>query len=382
MNVPFVDLSVIHKPLAAEFQAVLDRAVTDSAFIGGKVVADFERAWADYCGAAHCVAVSSGTDALVLALKAEGIGKGDEVITVPNSFVATAEAIVMAGARPVFADVDPRTHLMRDWYYIPSKFSAVFLPVHLFGQPCPLVETLDYADKFGMRVIEDACQSHGARYADGRRVGGWGENGIRAACWSFYPGKNLGALGDAGAVTTDDPALAETIRWLRDHGSPIKGVHTDVGGTHRMDAIQAGFLLAKLPHLDIWNACRRAAAARYTDRLKNIPGVETVTQAPDTQSCWHLYVIRVPNRDHVARGLAARGIQTGVHYPEPIHLQPGWRWLGYGPGSFPVAESLARCQLSLPMFAGIADAQVDAVCAALAEVMDLEAKKEPADGQA
>lgn len=368
MSVPFVDLNVIHRPLAAEFQAVLDRAVADSAFIGGAAVAGFEAAWAGYCGAAHCVGVSSGTDALALALRAAGVGPGEEVVVPANSFVATAEAVVMAGARPAFCDVDPDTHLMTAETLraaLTSRTRAV-IPVHLFGQAVNMGPIVALANNYGLLVIEDACQAHGARYC-GRRVGSLGS---LAACWSFYPAKNLGALGDAGAVTTRDPELAARLRRLRDHGSPAKYVHTEVGGTFRLDALQAGFLSVKLPHLDGWNAARARAAVRYDRQLEGVPGITPVLT--DGGSNRHLYVVRFRDSAECARveaELKRRGIGTGRHYPLPIHFQPAFAYLGCGPGSFPAAENLAGRMLSLPMFAGITDAQVDEVCRALVEVL-------------
>jgi len=365
--IPFVDLSRVHAPLREEFLGVLARAIDSSAFVMGGAVRDFEAAFARYCGSRHCVGVSSGTDALLLALKAAGIGPGDEVITVPNSFVATAAAIRMAGATPVFVDVDESTQLVdvRRLERAVTPRTRAVVPVHLFGQVAPMDEIGAFASARGLVVIEDACQAHGARLG-GRRIG---ELGSLAAAFSFYAGKNLGALGEAGAVVTNDDELAARLRRLREHGQSERYVHVELGTNARLDAIQAGFLSVKLAHLDRWNAERRRLAARYTERLSRARGAIVPEEKGPAGAghVYHLYVVRVRERDKARAFLQERGISTGIHYPIPIHLQGAFADLGLGPGSFPVAERLAREILSLPMFPGLTDDELDRVCDALEE---------------
>lgn len=363
-QIPFVDLSRAHRPLREKFLGVLARAIDESAFVMGSAVREFEEAFAQYCGSKYCVGVSSGTDALVLALKAAGLGRGDEVITVPNSFIATAAAIRMAGATPVFVDVDERTQLMdvRLLERAITPRTRAILPVHLFGQVAQMSEIHKVASAHKLIVIEDACQAHGATLG-GRRIG---ELGSLAATFSFYAGKNLGALGEAGAVITNDSEFASRLRRLREHGQSEKYIHAELGTNARLDAIQAGFLSVKLAHLDSWNAERRRLAARYNQKLSGVPGV-LLPHAADPGHVYHLYVVRVKDRDGARRFLQERGISTGIHYPIPIHLQGAFADAGYGPGSFPVTEMLAREIISLPMFPGLTDAEVDRVCGALTE---------------
>ena len=366
--IPFLDLGRVHAPLRDEFLGVLARAVDSNAFVMGEAVRDFESAFADYCGAAHCVGVASGTDALSLALRAAGIGPGDEVITVPNSFIATAAAIRFAGGTPVFVDVDEATQLMDASVLdaaITPKTKAV-IPVHLFGQPADMDAVLEIASARGLVVIEDAAQAHGARY----KGGCVGALGSLATCFSFYAGKNLGGLGEGGAVTTDDERVASRIRRLREHGQDEKYYHVELGTNSRLDAIQAGFLGVKLAHLDGWNEERRRAAARYDARLSGASGVVTPTLAPWAEHVYHLYAVRIRDRDGARAHLLEMGIATGIHYPVPIHLQKAVADLGYSEGSFPVAEKLAREVLSLPIFPGITDDEVDRVSDGLAAWAD------------
>ncbi len=332
----------------------------------GPEVRAFEEAFAIWCQARHAIGISSGTAAIELTLRALGIGSGDEVITTPFTFIATAEAISATGATPVFADIDPATYNLN-----PAAVEAAItprtralLPVHLYGQPANMPALAAIAQRHGLALIEDAAQAHGAEI-DGRRVGSLGH----AACFSFYPGKNLGAYGDGGAVTTGDEALAGRLRKLRDHGRVSKYVHDEIGYGHRLDALQAAILAAKLPHLDAANAARRRLAARYGELLA---GSELVLpHVPQgVTPVWHLYVVRTARRDEVLAGLKAQGIEAGIHYPLPLHLQPAYRSLGLGSGAFPVAEAASQQVLSLPLFPEMTDAQQERVVAALVESID------------
>jgi dTDP-4-amino-4,6-dideoxygalactose transaminase len=364
MPIPFLDLGAQYAAIRPEADAAIRRVLESNAYVLGPAVESFERAFADYCGVKHCVGLNSGTAALALLLQAAGIGRGDEVITVANSFFASLEAIVEIGATPVLVDCDEETALMN-----PAALEAAItprtkaiVPVHLYGQPADMDAINALAKPRGIKVFEDACQAHGATYK-GKKAGSLGDG----AAFSFYPGKNLGAYGEGGAVTTDDEALAESIRMLREHGSKKKYHHELMGWNERMDGIQGAVLGVKLPHLDAWNAARRAHAARYAEKLP--PSARMFSQSPGTMSCWHLLVVRVADRDHVRNELEARGIGTNIHYPLPIHLQPACKELGWQEGDFPVSEKLAGEILSLPMYAELTTEQVDEVCAAVGEVM-------------
>ena len=346
MTVRFLDVRAIHASIAAELAEAVQRVVASGWYVLGPEVEAFEAEWATYVGAAHCVSVGNGLDALTLTLRALGIGAGDEVVVPSHTFVATWLAVAACGATPVPAEVDERTFNLVS-YGVGERTRAV-LPVHLYGQPTEVPD-------LGLPVVDDAAQAHGARW-DGIRVGGHG----RTACWSFYPGKNLGALGDGGAVTTDDAALATAVRLLRNYGSARKYVHEQAGVNSRLDELQAAALRVKLRHLDAWNARRRAIAARYTEALRDTVLVPAV--APAADPVWHLYVIRVPDRDALAARLAERGIETLVHYPTPPHLQAAFAGT-YGPQ--PIAETLAREVLSLPIGPHLDDAAVDEVIAAV-----------------
>ncbi len=331
-------------------------------FTLGPTVRAFEESFAEYCGLRHCVALNSGTSALHLALRCLDIGPGDEVITVPMTFVATAWAISYVGARPVFVDIDPATRTMN-----PAELEAAItertraiLPVHLYGQPADMDRILRIAAKHRLPVIEDAAQAHGARYR-GRRVGGLG----RIGCFSFYPGKNLGAYGEGGALVTDDPELADKARALRDHGQRQKHRHEMIGFNYRMAGFQGAVLRIKLRYLDDWNAARRAHAQRYLDGLKGLSRLGLPLVDQKLESVFHLFVIEVEDRDRIAARLKTEGIESGLHYPVPVHLQPAYGELGLGPGSFPVSERLAQRCLSLPMFPELTDEQIDHVCARL-----------------
>jgi len=358
MSVPFVNLKAQHDPLKESLQAAIQEVMDNNAFANGPFVARFEADFAAYCQAPFAVGVGSGTEALWLALLALGIGAGDEVITVPSTFVATAEAINFCGARPVFVDIDERTYTLDPELLeraITPRTKAV-IPVHLFGQMADMDPILEIARRREIAVVEDACQAHGAEYR-GRKAGSLGH----AGCFSFYPAKNLGALGEAGAVVTRDPALAEKIRILRDHGQETKYEHSVIGWNARMDGIQGAVLRVKLRHLEPGNAARRAHARLYGEYLEGRENRITPEEADYGLHVYHLYAVRVKNRDHVLRALAGRGIACGVHYPVPIHLQKAYRALGLGRGSFPVAERCAREFLSLPMFPELTPEQVETV---------------------
>jgi dTDP-4-amino-4,6-dideoxygalactose transaminase len=309
--------------------------------------------------------VANGTDALILALRALGVGPGDEVILPANTFVATAEAVVHAGAAPVLADIDPATGSLdpEDAAARVTSRTRVLVPVHLFGQPAAMDELLALAAAHGLAVVEDAAQAHGAEHR-GRPVGSLGH----AACFSFYPSKNLGAYGDGGAVTTGDRALAERVRAYADHGSLPGRPHGVVGYNSRLDSLQAAVLNAKLPHLPMWNRRRAAAAERYRERLRGLDGIRLLDTLPQTMPVYHLYVVRVAggHRDRLREHLGRSGIQTGIHYPVPVHLLPAFRWLGLGPGSLPRAEAAAGEILSLPMYPTLEPGEIDRVAEAVA----------------
>lgn len=364
MKVKFLDLGAQHAPLQDELQQVFARVLANNSFILGREVEQFETAFASYLGSAHCAAVSSGTAALHLALHALGIGPGDEVITVPNTFIATAEAICAVGARPIFVDVDPVSYTMdpgRIEDVITSRTRAL-IPVHLFGQPADLDPIMEIADKNGLHVIEDACQAHGALYK-GRKAGSIATMG----CFSFYPGKNLGCCGEGGAVVTNDPKLQERVRMLRDHGSARKYEHQYSGYNFRMEGIQGGVLAVKLPHLDGWNDKRIAIAHQYEQLLRGT-GVITPATMPFAKHVFHLYVVQTEGRDAVRQALTDRGIDTGMHYPTPLHLTEAFRSLGYRRGSFPVAEAFAERIISLPMFPQLKAEEVEYVAHNLQEI--------------
>jgi dTDP-4-amino-4,6-dideoxygalactose transaminase len=363
--IPYADLQTQYRSLKPEIDAAVLRVLDSAQFILGEEVAAFEREFASFCDVRETVALNSGTSALHLALLAAGIGRGDEVITVPFTFVATAAAVLYAGARPVFVDVDPVTCCMN-----PSQIeraltprTKAILPVHLYGHPADMDAILDIARRHGLMVIEDAAQAHGAIYK-GRRCGSIGE----IAGFSFYPGKNLGAYGEGGAAVTNDPALARTVRLLRSWGEEKRYEHSLQGYNYRMDGIQGAILRVKLRHLDTWTEARRARAAEYHQLLAG-SDVITPVEAPGCRHVYHVYAVRVRHRDAVRAHLQARDIQTGVHYPIPIHLQPAYRELGYHSGDFPVAEQLAREVLSLPMFPEMTTAQVEEVAATVLEAI-------------
>jgi dTDP-4-amino-4,6-dideoxygalactose transaminase len=363
LRVPFVDLAAQQRSLASELEPWLRGMCERTDWILGEEVEAFETAFADYCEAGYAVGTDSGLSALELILRAAGVGPGDEVITAANTFIATALAITHAGATPVLVDIEPETGNLdpRELEGAITPRTAAVVPVHLYGCPADMDAITPVARRHGLLVVEDACQAHGARYR-GRRVGSLGD----AAAFSFYPAKNLGAFGDAGAVVTNRPELADAIRTLRHYGQRSKYEHVVKGFNRRLDTAQAGVLRVKLRHLDEWNARRRDRAADYTELLDR-DAVSVPAPSGRDEPVWHLYVIRVPARDAVRADLGHRGIQTGIHYPVPIHLQPAYEDLGYRVGSFPETERQAAEVLSLPMYPELPPVSVAHVASALRE---------------
>jgi dTDP-4-amino-4,6-dideoxygalactose transaminase len=420
MQVPFLDLKAQYEAIKPEIHSALQAVIDKTAFAGGPFVAEFEKAFASFCGCTECVGVGSGTEALWMALMALGVGPGDEVITVPNTFIATAEAISFCGATPVFVDVDERTATMdpgkleellkskmeegrgkmeattlglersrasrltpyeekrEDGSGQPSPglsrsaLSAqrsasrpkAVIPVHLYGQTADMDPILELAEQYGLVVVEDACQAHGAEYK-GKRVGSLGA----AGAFSFYPGKNLGAYGEAGAIVTRDKSLADWIRVFRDHGQPRRYYHDVVGWNGRMDGFQGAVLGVKLKYLEEWNNGRMENAARYRKHLEGVGGVILPGEADYARHVYHLFPVRVKNRDEVMAALTEKGIGCGIHYPVPVHLQKAYEFLGHQPGDFPVSEKIASELISLPMFPELTEEQVAYVAGALKEAV-------------
>lgn len=366
MTVPFLDLRAAYEELRGEIDAAVSRVTASGYYLLGPEIEAFEREYAAYTGAAHCVGVGNGLDALQLALRAMDVGPGDEVIVPSNTYIATWLAVTYSGATPVPVEPDPRSYNLdpaRVADAVTPRTRAI-VPVHLYGQPADMAPLLEIARERGLRVLEDAAQAQGARYR-GRRVGAMGD----VVAWSFYPGKNLGALGDAGAVTTDDPALAERIRMLRNYGSRVKYVNEEQGFNSRLDEVQAAVLRVKLARLDEWNARRARLAALYREALA---GTELVLpHVPEwADPAWHLFVVRSPRRDALQRHLAERGIGTLIHYPIPPHLQGAYRGLGFGEGSFPVSEAIHREVLSLPIGPHLVEGDAARVAAAVGEFLE------------
>lgn len=358
MKVPFVDLQTQFQGLRDQIIPAVESVMRRSAFILGEDVTSFETSFAAFCGARHCVGVASGCDALLWALKACDIGPGDEVITATNTYIATVLAISYAGAKPVLVDC------LEDTYEIDpaavrraiTPRTKALLPVHLYGQAADMDAIMAIARENNLLVIEDAAQAHGATYK-GKPCGTFGKVG----CFSFYPGKNLGAYGDGGAIVTDDPEIAERVRMLRNYGQKRKYYHDVVGWNSRLDTVQAAVLNVKLPHLAAWNDARHACAEEYARRLAG-RGVGLPMEGPGNRHVYHLFVVRVPGRDRVLEELGHHGVSCGIHYPVPVHLQAAYRQLGFGPGSFPVAEKVAGEILSLPMFPELTQDQISFVC--------------------
>lgn len=368
MKVPFLDINAHHVSIRSEIDAEIQKVIDEGAFAGGPWVSKFEEEFAQFCGAPYAIGLGSGTEALWLALLALGVGAGDEVVTVPNTFMATAEAITYCGAKPVFVDVDECTYTMdpSGLERAITPMTKAIIPVHLFGQPANMDAISEIAKRHGIPVIEDACQAHGAEYK-GRKVGTLGD----AACFSFYPGKNLGAFGEAGAVVTKDEVLRDKIRVLRDHGQVRKYHHSLVGWNARMDGIQAAVLRVKLRHLARGNQMRMAHAAQYDRGLGGISEIITQGVSPDVRHVYHIYAIRVRDRNEVMRYLSTKDVVCAIHYPVAIHLQEAYRGLGYCAGAFPVAERCAEEFVSLPMFPELTEAQIDYVIQSVIEAVDV-----------
>jgi dTDP-4-amino-4,6-dideoxygalactose transaminase len=377
-RIPFLDLVSLHQELENELTPVFQKALRTAGFVGGPMVEEFERDFARFCDAAHCVGLSSGTDAVRFALMAAGVLPGDVVLTVPHTFIATTEAISQAGARPDFVDIDEQTYCMdpkkleeyierecyvdretgkpyhRKWR---MPVTAV-VPVHIYGQMGAMDPILELARRYNLIVVEDACQAHGAEYFS-KKENRWRKAGSlgHAAAFSFYPGKNLGACGEAGAVTTNSDEMAQKIRMLREHGQAKKYYHNVEGYNGRLDSIQAGILSVKLKHLAKWNRERQEAARRYSELFSSVEGIITPHQLEWARSVYHLYVVRVQDRQGLQKHLAGAKIDTGIHYPVPLHLQKAYENFGYKPGDFPVSEKVASEILSLPLYPGITSAQ-------------------------
>jgi dTDP-4-amino-4,6-dideoxygalactose transaminase len=357
VKVPFLDLKTQYESIKDEINAAIQGVLGSCAFAGGPFVESFEKEFAAFCSCRCAVGVGSGTDAIWLALLTLGIGQGDEVITVPNTFMATAEAVSMCGAKPVFVDIDRQTYNMNPDLLenaITSRTKAI-IPVHLFGQTVDMDPIMHIAKAHRIFVIEDACQAHGAEYK-GKRAGSIGDMG----CFSFYPGKNLGAYGEAGAVVTNSAEFDEKIRTLRDHGQNKKYYHSAIGWNARMDGIQGAVLSVKIRHLQKWNDARRINAHRYNELLANA-GITLPLEAGYAKHVYHVYAVRVKKRDRVMSALAEKGISCGIHYPVPIHLQSAYSFLGLGAGSLPVAELSASEFISLPMFPELSREQIEYV---------------------
>jgi dTDP-4-amino-4,6-dideoxygalactose transaminase len=361
MPIPLLDLKAQFLSIRPEIEEALNQVLRSAHFVGGEHLAAFELSFASYCGASHAVGVANGTDALQLAIRTLDIGHGDEVVTAANSFIATAAAIALNGARPVFVDIDPDTYTLDPTLVeraLTSRTKAI-IPVHLYGQPADMRSIMEIARRRNLYVIEDAAQAHGAEY-EGKRVGSFGD----LACFSFYPGKNLGAYGDGGAVVTNRNALAERIRRLRDHGRITKYEHAELGVNSRLDALQAAVLQVKLRYLDEWNRKRERGASWYAAELAGA-GVKLPSVAPRSTHVYHLYVIQSDDRDALKARLEAAGVETGIHYPLPLHLQPALAYLGYMRGDMPQTESAARRTLSLPLYPEIRREQVACVARAM-----------------
>jgi len=363
-NIPLVDLRAQYDSIKPAIDAAIKNVIDTTAFVSGPDVKAFEQAFAEFCEVPHAIGCANGTDAIHVVLHALGIGAGDEVITVPNTFIATAEAISMTGATPVFIDVREDTALMD-----PMKIAAAItprtkavIPVHLYGQPADVEAIANAAP--GLPIIEDSAQAHGARVR-GRRAGSLGDAGT----FSFYPGKNLGAYGDGGAMTFRNAALAKRCAMLRDHGRADKYIHEVPGFNSRLDTIQAAILRIKLAHLEAWNTARRKVAGWYLERLAGLAGLQLPHVPAGVEPVWHLFVVNHARRDELHAKLAGAGIGAGIHYPVPLHLQPAYKHLGYTEGRFPIAERLSATCLSLPIYPELAEAGVDRVVRALREAL-------------
>ena len=365
MRIPFIDLHAQYLSIKEEIDRALAEVLRESSFVGGRHVASFEEAFAGYIGAGACVGGGNGTDALEIALECLDLPPKSEILIPVNTFIATAEAVTRSGHRVLFCDCDPNSYTVSvaDAARRLTPATRAIIPVHLYGQPCDMEPLLDFARQNGLKVVEDCAQAHGARYR-GRTVGTFGD----AASFSFYPGKNLGAYGDGGAITTNDSALAKRARMVANHGRLQKYQHEMEGRNSRLDALQAAVLGVKLPHLERWTEARRANASLYGSLLAGM-GVNTPLERPEARHVYHLYVIRVQEREKVQAALKAAGIESGIHYPLPLHLQPAYRQLGHGRGDFPAAEEVSEQILSLPLYPELAPEQIALVCATVEKAL-------------
>jgi dTDP-4-amino-4,6-dideoxygalactose transaminase len=355
VQVPFLDLKAQYQTISGEIGEAIGQVLESTAFAGGPFVKQFEDSFAPYCQCQHAVGVSNGTTALWVALKCLGIRPGDEVITVPNTFIATAEAISFCGATPVFVDIDASTHTIdpEQIEQAITPLTRAIVPVHLYGQMADMDPIMDIARRYGLVVVEDAAQAHGAEYK-GRRAGSIGH----AGCFSFYPGKNLGAYGEAGAVVTNNQALAEAMRVLRDHGQSKKYYHSVIGWNARMCGIQGAVLSVKMRYIEEWTEKRRRNAALYSSLLEDVEGILPPAEADYARHVYHIYPICMEDRDEVMETLKQRGVTCGIHYPLPVHLQDAYAGLGYSTGAFPVTEKVAKELISLPMYAELSEDQI------------------------
>jgi len=367
-EIPFVDLKRQYASISDEIHAAIDSVLNECSFASGPAVAGFEAEFARYCGVRHCIGVNSGTSALHLALIACGVGAGDEVITVPMTFVATAWAISYVGARPVFVDIEPDTCTM-DVIQVERAITPrtrAIIPVHLYGQMAQMDPLVELCERRGLALIEDAAQAHGA-LDRGRSAGGVG----RVGCFSFYPGKNLGAYGEGGAITTNDDQIAVRLHRLRDHAQAKRYYHDELGFNYRMDGLQGAVLRVKLRHLDAWNAARRQVAIRYSIMLGET-ALTLPQEAEGRRHVWHLYVVRHPDRDRLRNALTEASIATGLHYPVPVHLQPAYAHLGHRVGDFPVAEHVGYECLSLPIYPELLEPEQDRIAQILKQELDCQ----------
>jgi dTDP-4-amino-4,6-dideoxygalactose transaminase len=367
MNIPFVDLKTQYESIKSEIDAAISDVISRTAFVGGPFLASFEKAFADFCNVRNCIGVANGTDALYLAVRALGIGPGDEVITVANSFIATSEAITAAGAKVVFVDINPATYnidVTKIEEKVTSKTKAI-IPVHLYGQPADMDPILAIAKKHNLKIIEDAAQAHGAEYK-GRRIGSIGD----AACFSFYPGKNLGAYGDGGAIVTNDDDLAEKVRMIANHGRLDKYDHKLEGVNSRLDGLQAAILSVKLVHLPAWTEGRRRNAYIYNDYLKDV-SVATPEEINDVKAVYHLYIVRVKNgmRQKLQDYLASKGIATGIHYPIALPNLQAYAYMNHTQNDFPEATRVSQEIVSLPMYAELSEQQISFVAESIRECL-------------
>jgi dTDP-4-amino-4,6-dideoxygalactose transaminase len=356
--IPLVDLKAQYNSIKTEIDNAIQGVLDSTSFIMGDELKRFEEEFALFCNTKYAIGVANGSDALILALKACGIGEADEIITVPHTFIATTEAITHVGGKIVFVDINPKTYTI-DVSRIEEKISnktRAIIPVHLYGQPADMDPIMELAKKYNLKVIEDAAQAHGAEYK-GKKVGSIGD----VACFSFYPGKNLGAYGDAGMITTNSEEIAKRVKLLRNHGSIKKYEHKIEGYSSRLDNLQAAILRVKLRHLNKWNDLRRRNAKKYNELLNNIDNVIVPYEADYAKHVYHLYVIRTEERDQLKEDLKTNGVTTGIHYPIPLHLQPAYNYLGYKEGDFPITEECSKKILSLPMFAELSDRQIDEI---------------------